>query len=78
MDLWKEMVLGALCLHDAHVMAFEGFFFWLVLAWSCGLKAHLCLGYIRCSGVCPWGYFTSKESGSCALLLCHCVESSDL
>lgn len=78
MDLWQEMVPRAPCLHGAHVVAFQGFSFWLVLAWCRGLKAHLWLGYIRCSGECLWGYFTSKKCGSCALLLHHSMESSDL
>lgn len=69
---------GVPCPHVAHIIAFQGFSFWLVLSWSCGLKAHLWLGYIGCSGECLWGYFISKESGSWALLLRHCGESSDL
>lgn len=65
--------------HVSTWWAFQGFFFWLAQAWSCGLNAHLWLGYIRSPpGACLWGSLTLKEPSLCALLLCHCVESTDL
>lgn len=66
--------------HVSTWCAFQGFFFWLAQAWSCGLNAHLWLGYIRSPpGACLWGgYLTLKEPSLCALLLCLCVESTDL
>lgn len=75
--LWQEMVLRAMCPHD---VLFKDFSFgWLKpgpVAWMpiCGWGTLDLL--LEC--VSGGGYLTLKEPSLCALLLCHCVESTDL